>query len=389
MQIFIMDTMLPPEGNGWTTHKWEFVRSLSKSDYEVHVMTHRGTELGGVTTHPIKFKEEYKLGFNFKFMHLLNILKNVRQCHPDILYTRNVSFALLAFFTIQKPKLILELNGLYEEHRKFEKKIYGKKKVLKNLKLIMKDRLEIFVAGKANGVIAVTPKIKDLLIKRGIDENKITVVPNGANVELFRPMDDPLAINDLRYQCNIREDAPLVMFVGNLAYWQGVEYLIHSSPLVLKTISNTMFLIVGDGEVKDELMALAEKIGVSDKFIFVGNVPYKKVPLYINMADVCIVTKKILGFGYSPLKLYEYMACGKPIVATNTEGFEVLEQSNAGLLVNPENSQELANAIIKLLRNDQLREQMGANGRKAAVAGYSWDNSAKKTISVFKKVING
>ena len=100
------------------------------------------------------------------------------------------------------------------------------------------------------------------------------------------------------------------------------------------------------------------------------------------MADVCIVTKKTLGFGYSPLKLYEYMACKKPVIATNTKGFEILKQSNAGILVNPEDLQELSNAMIKLLQNKQLREKMGDNGRKLVVSEYSWESTAKKTIRV-------
>jgi len=389
MRIFIMDTIKLPEGSGWTTHKFEFSRNLAKSGHEVHVMTYIGTKLNGIIAHYMKTKENYKFGFIFKFMHLINILKVIHAHNFDILYTRNVSFGFLALLIkkVTKSKLVLELNGLISEHKKFEKKLYGKIGILKNLQMTILNHIEIFVAKKSDSVIAVTQKIKDILIKRGVNENKITVIPNGANIELFRPINDSVAINNLRYQYGISENAPIVMFVGNLAYWQGVEYLIQSAPLVLKTIPNTAFLIVGNGELKNELIALAKKVGVPDKCVFTGNIPYEKVPLYINMADVCIVPKKILGFGYSPLKLYEYMACGKPVIATDTAGFEIVRQYNAGILVNPENPEEFSNAIVKLLQNKKLREQMGANGRELVVREYSWESAAKKTIEVFRTLL--
>jgi len=388
MKIYIMDTIELPKGNGWTTHKWELARNLSKMGHEVHVMTYIGMRVEGVVAHPMKAKEEYKFGFVFELMHLISVLKVIKAYKFDILYTRNVSFALLAILLkkIKKSKLVLELNGLYSMHREFEKKIL-RIGLVKNIQMAIMDYLEIFTAKKSDAVVAVTQRIKEILIKRGIDESKVTVIPNGANVNLFKPISDLIVISKLRNKYNINKDAHIVMFVGNLAYWQGVEYLIQSAPLVLKAIPDTMFLIVGEGELKNELVNLAKKMGVSDKCIFTGNVPYEKVPLYINMADVCVVPKKVLGFGYSPLKLYEYMACGKPVIATNTAGFEILEKHNAGLLVNPENPEELSNAIIKLLLNRKLREQMGANGRELVVREYSWESIAKKTIEVFNDLL--
>jgi len=405
MKIYIMDTIELPNGSGGVTHKWELARNLSKMGHEVHVMAYEDTKVEGAVTHTMKTREKYGFEFFFKLIHLLSILRVIIVCNPDIIYTRNISFALLGLLIkrIKNAKLVLELNGisvlelngLYSSstisiqssiHRKFEKKGFGMR-IFKRIRMAITDYLEIFTAKKSGAVIAVTQRIKEILIKRGVDENKITVIPNGADVNLFRPISDVIAVNKLRNKYSINENTRVVMFVGSLAYWQGVEYLIQSAPLVLKAAPDTMFFIVGEGELKNELITLAKKIGVSDKCIFTGNVPYEKVPLYINMADVCIVPKKILGFGYSPLKLYEYMACGKPVVATKTAGFEILEKYNAGLLVNPENPEEFSNAIIKLLLNRKLGEQMGANGRELVVREYSWESAAKKTIEVFRTLL--
>lgn len=117
-----MDRIERPQGSGWTTHKWELSRNLSKSGHEVHVMTWIGTKLDGVVAHPMKAKEEYKFDFIFKLKHLINILKIAEAYNFDILYTRNVPFALFALL-VKKSKLVLELNGLYSEDWKSEKNI--------------------------------------------------------------------------------------------------------------------------------------------------------------------------------------------------------------------------------------------------------------------------
>lgn len=94
--------------------------------------------------------------------------------------------------------------------------------------------------------------------------------------------------------------------------------------------------------------------------------------------------KDILG---SPLKLCEYMVCGKPVVASRKSCFEILEENKAGLLVDPENPQEFAGAIIKLLRDPELRKQMGENGRKYVVGNRSWESVARKVAEVCEQVI--
>jgi len=393
MKIFIMDTIEQPQGSGWTTHKWELSRNLSKFCHEVHVMTYTGAKLDRVVSHPMKTKEKYKFSFIFKIMHIINILKVINAYNFDILYTRNVSFGLLGLFIkkIIKSKFVLELNGLFSEDWKVEKKLYSGRKMLKNIKVVLWSYLEIFVAKKADAVIAVASGIKDILIEKGINKSNITVISNGANIDLFKPIDNIIAINKLRHQYNISENDHVIIFVGNLNLWHGVQYLIKSAPLILKIFPNTKFLIVGDGQIKKELINIAEKTSVSNKFIFTGSVPYENVPIYINTSDVCVAPEIITRndkLGASAVKIYEYLACGKPVVASNIKGIgDQLGNSGSGIFVTPEDPNELANAIIKLLKDEQLRKKMGKNGREVVVNNYSWEHTAKKTIDVFENLL--
>ncbi len=181
---------------------------------------------------------------------------------------------------------------------------------------------------------------------------------------------------------NLDRSIHYVCFVGNLAPWQGVEYLIMASPLILKEVPNTRFLIIGDGVMKKKLVEMVKELNLDNNFIFTGAVDYELVPKYINASDVCVAPKRPLKSGYSPLKLYEYIACGKPIVASRISGFEILEQQKAGILVEPENPLELAKAVLKFLKDEKIREEMGKNGREYVVEYHSWEVVARRVAEV-------
>jgi len=295
----------------------------------------------------------------------------------DIIYRRhtvlNIEYLLAKLFGIPSVK---EVNGIIPDELRVTK--WGDR-----VSLWVVDRIERFNMPKADKIIVVTAELKEVLHNQyKVPQNKIVVIENGANTDLFKPMDTLEA----RTKLNLNQSGHYVCFVGSLVQWQGVEYLIRAAPLILESYPDTRFLIVGDGPMKQELIELAEQVGVSNRMIFTGMVPYQKIPLYINTSDVCVLPKKPMGSGYSPLKLCEYMACGKPVAATRTDSFEILEEFNTGVLMNPENPSEFAQAIIKLLQNLELRVHMGENGRKYVVENQSWESVAKKVEEVCSEV---
>lgn len=299
---------------------------------------------------------------------------------PDIIYARQdgFSFSLPLIQIIFKKPYIVEINGLLDDEAKMLKSPGFTRK--------FKSRSEKINYKLADKIVAVTKGIKDGIVEQfNVDPQKIHVISNGANIDMFKPLD--------QNKCKLELDPSInyVCFVGNLAPWQGVEYLIQAAPLILSKCPNVNFLIVGDGIMKDKWMQLAEVIGVSDKFIFTGSVPYEKIPLYINASGICVApfpkarNEKI---GLSPLKLYEYMACGKPVVASNIKGVgNLLELEQTGIAVPPENPDDLATAIIKLLKNESIRKKMGINSRKCVVENHSWASVAEKVANVCKNTI--
>jgi glycosyltransferase involved in cell wall biosynthesis len=300
---------------------------------------------------------------------------------PDVIYTRHTGFTVspLIVSRLFKIPYIIEEDDAIVELMKMTKASGLGIEIVK-----LSERLNYKYAGK---IIAVTPGIKDYIKdKHNIPDEKIIVIENGANIELFKPKDQKKSIKKLK----LNRANHYICIVCSLNPWHGVEYLIQSAPLILKEHPNTKFLIVGEGKIKEKLVNLAAKTGVTDKFIFTGAVPYEEVPRYINASDVCVapfVRARNERIGLSPLKIYEYAACGKPIVVSRIPNLEFVEEQKAGILVAPENPEELAEAIIKVLKDEKLREEMGRNGRGYVAKNHTWESVARKVVEVCEDAV--
>jgi glycosyltransferase involved in cell wall biosynthesis len=320
------------------------------------------------------FLKEFRLFFSA----IITILRH----RPDVIYRRhtllfNSGYLIARLFHIPSVK---EVNAIFFDEIKITKRA-------DSITLWFIKSTERFNMRMADKIIVVTSRLKEVLQKEyKVCGDKIIYIPNGANIDLFKPTNAVMAKETL----NLAQDINYVCFVGSLVQWQGVEYLIQSLPLILDQCPNTQLLIVGDGRMKEELCELAEKTGVSNKIIITGMVPYHKVPSYINASDVCVAffrRERNEHCGLSPLKLCEYMACGKAVIGSRLSGLEILGQQSAGILVEPENASELATAIIRLLQNKELRTQMGNNGRRYVVEYQSWEKVAVRTAEVLSEVI--
>ena len=212
----------------------------------------------------------------------------------------------------------------------------------------------------------------------GVDEKKIRIVPNGVDLQKFKPNKDCEKVKD-RIGGNSEH---VILFVGNLIPRKGVHYLIEAAKHVIKENNKTKFVVVGDGPLKRHLISYSKEQGVSDKFVFLGDVPDDMLPQLYNCADVFVSPSIQEGQGIS---LLEAQATAKPVVAFNVSAInEVVKNKETGLLVKPD-SYELANAISCLLSNESLREKMGRSGRVFVSKTFSWDICAQKMFQVYSK----
>jgi len=387
MKILLMDPIGPLDRNGSMVHRWELARNLANLCCEVYTICYTDIIPEHVHIHPLSKKS--KIGY------MIQLLKLVIKYRFDIIYTRNILRGAIGILIriVCKSKLVFEVNGIsLDELRLKEEQLTTDGKISESIQIKFLVYLGNIVSRKADVVIAVTQGIKDYLIDHRVNENRIWIIENGANTELFKPIKDDNTIKGIKNRLHINDSESVVIFVGNLAPWQGVEYLLHAVPLIVEEKPKTKFLIVGDGIMKDKLESLTKELNIRRSVIFTGTVPYESVPQYMNLSDICVapfIRTRNESIGLSPLKIYEYLACGKPVVASDIRGVgTILESSNSGIPVIPDAHGELSGAIIKLLNDKQLREQMGENGRKMVVNNYSWETTAKKTIEVFESILD-
>jgi glycosyltransferase involved in cell wall biosynthesis len=242
-------------------------------------------------------------------------------------------------------------------------------------------KIEKEASKEANLIVTVSwYSFKKIVELYDISQKKIRVVPNGVDVQQFRPNEDNEQIKS-RF---CRNNEHVILFVGNLIPRKGLHYLIRAAKAVLKENKSVKFLIVGDGPIKNKMLSYSKKLGVSEKFVFLGNVSDSLLSKLYNCADVFVSSSVQEGQG---ITLLEAQATAKPVIAFDVSAIkEVVMNKETGLLIKPD-SIELANSILQLISNKSLREKMGRLGRDFVKNNFSWNVCAKKMFEVYSEVL--
>ena len=240
-----------------------------------------------------------------------------------------------------------------------------------------------FLYRRADRIVVVTPAFKDhLILHWNVPAQKISIVENGVEVDLFRS--DPAAI-EVRKQLQL-ENRFLLCYIGTIGNAHGLETLIAAADQLQTTMPNAMFLVIGEGAEKQRVVELAAARGLTN-IKFLGQQPRQSIPAFISAADLCLVLlkKTELFKTVIPTKLLEFMACERPvIVAVDGQARQLTEMANAGVFVEPENNTELVEAILDLANDPERRRQMGSNGRRYIVDNLSREKTARDYIAVLE-----
>jgi glycosyltransferase involved in cell wall biosynthesis len=200
----------------------------------------------------------------------------------------------------------------------------------------------------------------------GIPLDKVEIIPNGVDIELFKKYQS----EEIKIKLGINDNF-IVGYVGVLREWINLKPLF----IAMKKLNkfNIKMLIVGGGVGYEENVRLARDCGVLKNIIFIGTIPYTQIPKYISCMDVCVIPFKIdtVAQNSLPLKLFEYMACEKPVISTKVNG---IIENVGNRIMYASNSTEYYNKIIELYKNEEMRNIMGRNGRKFVFENYNWSN---------------
>jgi len=215
----------------------------------------------------------------------------------------------------------------------------------------------------------------------GVSESKVRVVPNGVDPQKFKPLADSASA---KRQFGLG-DEPCVLFVGSLSPRKGLPFLVRAAEKIVKERKETKFVIVGEGSSKSWLLGALEAANLSGNFKFLGNVKEDMLVVAYNCADLLVLPSIQEGQG---IVLLEAEASAKPVVAFDIGGVnEAVRSGETGLLVERGNADELADAVIRLLSDTNLRQKMGVNGRKFVLENYTWDICAEKMRRVYRELL--
>jgi glycosyltransferase involved in cell wall biosynthesis len=235
----------------------------------------------------------------------------------------------------------------------------------------------------ASLIVVVSNVLRDQLVDSGIEASRILVNPNGVDVDrlaTFRGRPPSEWRSDLG-----EPEAPTVGFVGSFGLWHGVRLLPSIIELVGRQRPDCRWILVGGGLLHDEVAAEIEARRLSDRVLLTNVVAHERALAFLAACDVCVSPhvpnpdgSRFFG---SPTKLFEYMGLGKPIVASALEQIgEVLENGRTGLLCPPGDVDAAADAVIRLLGDEQLRNSLGAAALEESRASYSWKAHSRRIL---------
>lgn len=243
--------------------------------------------------------------------------------------------------------------------------------VLRNRWLIrLAEWLEWSTYRRAGAIWSVTAGIRQALVQRGLPEKQVFLLPNGVDTGKFRPCSQAQARSELGWETGFT-----LLYAGTIGLAHGLITLLDAAEQV-RNYTDIRLVLVGEGAAKDELLAEAQRRQLTN-VTFLSAQPHDQMPLVIAAADACLASLRRVPLfeGALPSKMYEAMACARPIVlAVDGEARQLIaEQAGAALYVEPENATALAQAILQLRAQPELARQLGERGREFVKAHFDRD----------------
>lgn len=373
-----------PSPKGASTHILHNLRGLVNGGHSVHLITPNDgllppedtIEGARVTRIPQDLSDNF-------LARAVNFGKSVAAhlaIHPgyEIVHFRNIwdGFQIAQNKRKIGYKTLFEVNGLPSIELKYHYPGMDSELLAK-----IKEQ-EIATLHLADAIICPSNVTRDYIASFGLDRKRVTVIPNGVSPSDFLPT--PLPARDGR--------EPVLLYIGTLADWQGLDIVIKALPKILN-VQPVKLRIVGRGRSRQRKMLAKQirKLGLEDHVIVQPAVPHHEIPELIAKADICIaplaLNDRNVTQGACPIKVLEYMAAGRPLLASNMPIVRELVRDDVdGLLFSPNDPEDLARQANLLLRDMELSQRLAESAAAHVREKFTWHESQKKLLKVYERL---
>ncbi|MBU1153802.1 glycosyltransferase family 4 protein [bacterium] len=298
---------------------------------------------------------------------IAKVLSLIKEYDINIIHTHDFKSNLIGLITalLYKKPLITTIHGRLSTP--FRVRIY--------------ESIDSLLIRFFDKVVVGSNDLKEKLIKKWkISPQKIELIHNSVDILRFNL---PLDSDRIKAEFKIKEDEIIVTTIGQLKKEKGVEYLLAAVPKVIEKFKEVRFLICGEGEYKEELIKLAEKLNITKNVIFTGY--YDDLSQVLGVSDLFITPSLMESL---PIVILEAMCAGLPIIGTKVGDIPFCINSKNGLLIKPKSSEEISKALIKLLTNKEKLKEMGKESRNLVKEKFSDEVMVKKIEGIYLSLIN-
>ncbi|MGM0438282.1 MAG: glycosyltransferase [Bacillota bacterium] len=343
--------------------------------YEFPVTTIFYPQFPCFTTHPKSNKTFYDFSRE-EMNEYFNIFKDtidheIETFNPDLIHCQHLWIAPFAVSQTNVPYIVTahgtDIKGFKKDKRYHHAALRG--------------------AQNAEKIVAISKKVKEQIKKYySIKEDKIKLIWNGFDEDLFYPMDVNLEnlSEELLENKNTLDTEHIISFVGKLTHFKGVDLLLEAGKIYEKKLNNVVTLISGDGELREELKYKARKLNLKN-FYFLGNQPQENIAKINSVSTVSVVPSRDEPFGLVAL---EAMACGTPVIASETGGLIDFVNSDVGRLFPEGDIHSLAQSILSSIKEND-KEKKGETAKKYAHNNFSWNKVADELENLYKEIMKG
>ena len=338
---------------------------------------------------PLLPKDMLELFYNFK------IIKYCKNLKIDAIYQRYNGFSFCGAYIAKKKNIpfVLEFNSSdvwkiknWKNNDTFLKRIF-KTIYYKIFKLPIVSAIEKYNLSSAAHIIVVSEALKDILLKFGVDENKIIVNPNGIDERKYNPQ---IKCDDIKQKYNL-ENKIIIGFIGTFGQWHGAENIALAFGKFLKKYpeykNKAKLFMIGDGVRMPIVKKHILEFDSQENVVLTGLIPQEQGAKFLSACDILInatvPNPDGSEFFGSPTKLFEYMAMGKAVICSDmAQMSEILAHGKTAYMVEPGNIDELATAMKELVDDGELRRRLGNSARDEVIQKYTWDKHVDKILKV-------